>query len=163
MLLGHPFWGCLRVTVGSVDVLCSARHCCRGRAFKAHKRWNIYSIYWLSWFTISLCIYLMYKAASVSDPVYHISNDVYGIIFLHFWYLSNFTCILKLDPLGFICEWKRRDALKRTNIGRVLHWPSSIWVPLEHPFEGMSPQKYRLGTVSKKITGGPISRNQPHP
>ena len=28
-----------------------------------------YSIYRLSWFIISLCIYLLYKSASVFDPV----------------------------------------------------------------------------------------------
>ena len=42
------FWGCLSGAVGSVDVWCSARRCCRGRGFESRQRQNIYSIYRLS-------------------------------------------------------------------------------------------------------------------
>ena len=52
MLLKHSVFGCLIGAVGSADDWCSA----------------IYSIYWLSWFTISLCIYLLCNSASASDP-----------------------------------------------------------------------------------------------
>ena len=31
----HPFWGWLTGAVGSVDVWCSARLCCRGRGFES--------------------------------------------------------------------------------------------------------------------------------
>ena len=53
------------------------------------------------------------------------SNDVCDIIFPHFWYLSNFTCILGSIRLSLANEI---DAIhwKRTNIRRVLNQSSSI-------------------------------------
>ena len=74
------------------------------------------------------------------------------IIFPHFWYLSNFTCILGSIRLSLVNEI---DAIhwKRTNIRRVLHQSSSISALPEHFFGDVSVAQL-VALVSGVVLGG---------
>ena len=80
------------------------------------------------------------------------SNDVCEIILPHFWYLSNFTCILGSIRLSLA---NNIDAIhwKRTNIRRVLHQSSSISALPEHPFWDVSVAQL-VALMSGVVLGG---------
>ena len=75
------------------------------------------------------------------------------MIFPHFLYLSNYTCILGSIRLTFA---NKIDAMQRkeTNIQHVLNWSPSISEQLEHPFWGSVAQL--LASMSGVVLGGVV-------
>ena len=85
----------------------------------------------------------------------YISNDFREIIFPFFWYLSNFTCILRSIRLSLaneidVMHWKG------TNLRLVLHWSSWISALLEHPFFGDVSVAQLVVSMSGVVLGGVV-------
>ena len=93
------FWGCLSGAVGSVNVWCSARRCCRGRGFES-RLWQIFtasigsvdSLYpsvFIYCLNLHQFLILCSSKAMMFVKLYFRTSDIYLI------------SLVSLDPSGF--------------------------------------------------------------